>query len=112
MIGTIVSWFTSLFSWLARIFQWFKGMFVDFLEFLADLPVLILEGILDGVVYVLSGIPVPDFMQAGAIQGLFNNLSSDVLYFIDFFGIDLGLVVIGGGVLFRLTRKALTLGQW
>lgn len=112
MIGTIVSWFSALFAWIARFFQWFTGLFLDFMEFIADLPVLILNGILDGVVYVLAAIPVPGFLAQGSLQAVFNGLPSSVLYFVHFFGVDAGLVVIGAGVVFRLTRKALTLGQW
>lgn len=112
MIATIASWFASLFAWLSRFFQWFLGMFKDLIEFFTDLPLKILGGILDGVIYVLSMIPVPGFMAGGGLQGLFNSLSPDVLYFVNFFGIHIGLGIIGAGVVFRLTRKGLTLGQW
>lgn len=112
MIGTIVSWFSALFNWIARFFQWFSGMFKDMLEFITDLPIKIFGGILDGIIYALGLIPVPDFMASGGVQSLFNALSPDILYFVHFFGIDYGMGLIGAGVAFRLTRKALTLGQW
>jgi hypothetical protein len=112
MIATVVSWFSSLFAWLGSFFKWFVGIFADFMEFITDLPVLILNGILDGVIYVLSAIPVPSFMAGGGLNALFHSLPNDVLYFVSFFGIGPGLAVIGAGVVFRLTRKALTLGQW
>ncbi|WP_218568957.1 DUF2523 family protein [Pseudomonas sp. 2FE] len=112
MIATIANWFSALFAWIARIFQWFTGMFKDFMEFVTDLPVVILNGILDGAIYVLSMIPVPGFMAGGGLQSLFNGLPADVLYFVNFFGIHIGLGIIGAGVVFRLTRKGLTLGQW
>lgn len=115
MIQTIVSWFTALFRWIGRIFEWFLGMLKDVLEFFADLPVLIFEGILDGVIYLLSAIPVPEFLDTsngGILQVAFSGLHPDVQYLVNFFGIHYGLGVIGAGVLFRLTRKAATLGQW
>lgn len=112
MIATIVSWFSALFAWLGRFFQWFLGMFKDLLEFFKDLPVNILNGFLDGVIYVLGLIPVPEFMAGGGLQTLFNSLPGDVLYFVNFFGLHAGLGIIGAGVVFRLTRKGLTLGQW
>lgn len=112
MIATIVSWFKALFAWIARIFEWFKGVFLDFMEFFLDLPVVILEGFLDGVIYILVLIPVPGFLEGTTLQFLFNSLGPDILYFVDFFGLHYGLAVIGTGVAFRLTRKALTLGQW
>ena len=112
MIATIVSWFTALLNWIAKIFTWLKGMFLDLLEFIIDFPLMVLHGILDGVIYVLSMIPVPDFMASGGLQSLFNALPSEVLYFVNFFGLHIGLGIIGGGVAFRLIRKRLTLGQW
>lgn len=112
MIATIKSWLSALIAWVGRIFEWLKGLFGDFMEFLIDLPVKIFGGILDGIIYILSLIPVPDFLQQGLLQTLFNSLGSDVLYFVDFFGVDKGLGVIGAAIVFNLTRKALTLGQW
>jgi len=112
MIQTIVNWFTALFAWIARFFEWFKGLFLDFMEFIIDIPVKILSGILDGVIYVLSAIPVPGFIDGGGLQAIFDSFHPDVLYFVNFFGIDIGLGIFGAAVIFRLTRKALTLGQW
>lgn len=112
MIATIVGWFKALLSWFGRIFEWIAGVFKDFMEFFLDLPSVIIDGILDGVIYVLSGIPVPDFVQSASLQQVFNALGPDILYLVDFFGIHYGLAIVGTGVAFRLTRKALTLGQW
>jgi hypothetical protein len=113
MIQTIVSWFTALFKWIARIFEWFGGLFKDFMEFFLDLPLRILGWFLDGAIYLLSQIPVPGFLQGGSIlQVVFNALHNDVQYLVSFFGIPAGLAIFGAGVVFRLTRKAATLGQW
>lgn len=112
MLQTIVSWFTALFRWIGRIFEWFLGMLKDIFEFFTDLPLIILKGFLDGAIYLLSAIPVPSFIEAGLLQTAMNGLSSDVQYLVDFFGIPAALSVIGMGVIFRLTRKVLTLGQW
>lgn len=112
MLATIKIWFTALFAWIARLFEWFKGLFSDFMEFISDLPTLIFGGILDGVIYALSLIPVPSFLEQGMMQRLFDAMGPDVLYFVDLFGIDNGLGMIGLAIVFNLTRKALTLGQW
>jgi hypothetical protein len=112
MIATIVSWFTALFKWIGRLFEWFKGIFVDLMEFITDLPLVILRGFLDGVLFLLESIPVPSFIHSASLQALFNGLHPDVQYFVSFFGIHIALGIIGAGVLFRLTRKAFTLGQW
>lgn len=112
IISTIASWFGAVISFFKRVFEWFSGIFVDFMEFVSDIPVKVLGGILDGVIYVLSAIPVPSFVTDYGLQSLFNVLPSSVLYFVQFFGIPQALGVMGLGVAFRLTRKAFTLGQW
>lgn len=111
IIETIASWFSAVLSFFKRLFEWFAGLFGDFMEFMLDMPVKVLGGILDGAIYLLSAIPVPEFLHGG-LQSLFNALPNSLLYFVQFFGIPQCLALIGAGVLFRLTRKALTLGQW
>lgn len=112
IISTIVSWLTAIIKWVARIFEWLGGLFKDFMAFVLDLPIKILQGFLDGVLYLLGKIPVPDFLSQYGLQSLFNQLPDTVLYFVGLFGIPQGLAILGLGVAFRLTRKALTLGQW
>jgi len=112
IISTIASWFGALLAWVARFFEWFGGLFKDFMAFILDIPVKILEGILDGVVYLVNKIPAPEFLTQYSLQALFNQLPDTVLYFVSLFGIPQALAILGLGVAFRLTRKALTLGQW
>lgn len=112
IIQTIYSWFAALFKWFGRVFEWLLGLGKDFYEYLVDLPYLVLAGFLDGVIYLLALIPVPSFLANASLQTAFNGLGGEVLYLVDFFGIPPALGAIGAGVAFRLTRKALTLGQW
>lgn len=112
IISTIVSWFTAVLAWFARIFEWIGGIFVDFMNFILDLPLVILTGFLDGVIYLLNKLPVPEFLSQYSLQTLFNSLPDTVLYFVGLFGIPQAIGILGLGVAFRLTRKALTLGQW
>ena len=105
----------ELIAWLVAQWKKFtefcKGIWDDFGEWATDIPVLTLEKILDAVADLFNAIPVPAFMSQG-LNGLFLGLGSDVLYFLSQAGITQGLAVIGLGVLFNLTRKLLTLGQW
>lgn len=112
IIDTVVSWFTALLNFFRRIFEWFGGLFGDFMEFVLDLPLKILTGFLDGVLYLLELIPVPDFMTDYSLQTVFGLLPDSVLYFVQFFGIPQALALIGSGVAFNLLRKVVTLGQW
>ncbi|OSN67627.1 hypothetical protein BV349_01632 [Pseudomonas syringae pv. actinidiae] len=112
IISTIASWFAAVLAWFGRIFEWLAGIFIDFMAFLADLPLQIFGGFLDGVIYLLNKIPVPGFLTQYSLQTLFNSLPDTVLYFVSLFGIPQAIGILGLGVAFRLTRKALTLGQW
>lgn len=112
MVATIASWFAALFAWVGRFFEWFVGMFNDLMEFFADLPVLIFKGIMEGVIYLLGLIPAPDFLTQHTMGSVFSALPNAVLYFVTFIGLPEAIAVFGAGVLFRLTRKAMTLGQW
>lgn len=112
IISTISSWIKAVIAFITRIFEWLGGLFKDFMEFVTDLPVKILHGFLDGVIYLLNMIPVPDFIAQYSLQSLFNALPDSVLWFIQFFGIPQAFAIFGLGVAARLTRKAMTLGQW
>jgi len=112
IIQTLASWFGALLAWFARIFEWLLGILKDVFEFITDIPLVILGGFLDGAIYLLGLIPVPSFLAGGLLQTAIGGLSSDVQYLVSFFGIPEAFAIIGAGVIFRLTRKALTLGQW
>lgn len=112
IISTLVSWFTGVLAYFARIFQWFTGLFKDFMAFVLDIPLKILQGFLDGVVYLVNSIPAPSFLTQYSLQTLFSHLPDSVLYFVSLFGIPQALGILGLGVAFRLLRKAMTLGQW
>lgn len=112
IISTIASWLGAVLNWFASIFEWFTGLFFDLMEFIADLPIKIFGGILDGAIYLLGLIPAPEFMTTYSLQTLFSQLPQGVTYFVGLFGIPQAIAILGLGVVFRLTRKALTLGQW
>ena len=112
IIETIASWLKSLIAVFLRIFEWFGGLFKDFMEFVLDLPLKILQGFLDGVIYLLGLIPAPDFLTQYSLQSIFSALPDSVNFFVQYFGIPHAIAVLGLGVAFRLTRKAVTLGQW
>lgn len=78
---------------------------------LKDFVVWVLDALLSGVAVLLEAIPVPSFM-AGGLGGLFSALPQSLVYLLVETGMVAGLAVIGAGVLFNLTRKLLTLGQW
>ncbi len=94
--------------WLADLFSKFFNAIIDLFK---DIFVWLFDSILSAIAGALELLPVPAFMSAG-LSGLFSALPPSLLYLLDQTGFIDGLAVIGAGVLFNLTRKLLTLGQW
>ncbi len=97
MIESIIMWVVNLFK---AVFQWFEDMLLT-----------TLERILESIRFVISSIPLPDFLQY-SLQDLFNFIPSDVVYFLNMSGISEAFLFISMGVGFRLVRKVATLFQW
>lgn len=88
-----------------------SGFWSDFVEFVTDIPLIILDSVLSAIASILESIPVPDFISSG-LSGLSASVDPGILYFIDQSGIAAALSLLGAGVTFRLLRKLFTLGQW
>lgn len=95
-------------AWLAASIG---AVFSAITGWLKDFVVWVLDALLSGIASLLEAIPVPSFM-AGGLGGLFSALPQSLVYLLVETGMVAGLAVIGAGVLFNLTRKLLTLGQW
>lgn len=95
--------------------NWLLGLVKDAIkaawDFVADAFINILDLLLQGVVSVITAIPVPNFLQSG-LSGTMSQISSDVWFFASHFRLGECLAILGAAVVFRLTRKVLTLFQW
>lgn len=105
-----------LFNWLQGAIAWLWGVvkaaFVALLEMLRDTAIWIADGILTALGDMIAAIPVPSFLQSGALQTAFGQLDGSILYFLGVLRVPEGLALIGVAVGFRLLRKAVTLFQW
>ena len=100
----------SAFSdWLIGIIQeaftWLFGVLGDFF-------VSVVRLVLNGVVHLLSALPVPDFLSSYSMGSMFGGLDPGVLYFVSAFRVPECIALIGLGFGFRMLRKLFTLGQW
>lgn len=100
-IDAALSWFADS---IAAVFSAVTGWLKDFV-------VWVLDALLSGVASLLESIPVPSFMQSG-LTPLFSALPQPLVYLIVETGLVQALSIVGAGVMFYLTRKLLTLGQW
>lgn len=88
-----------------------SGIFDSIIQFLKDFVLWVLDFILTGIQAVISVVPVPSFMSNG-LTPLFSALPDPLIYLLVATGVPQALAIVGLGVLFNLTRKLLTLGQW
>ncbi len=98
----------NMLDWLGAAFL---SLLTGLLDFLKDIVVWVLDGILSALVALIELIPVPGFMSGG-LTGLFSALPQSLVYLLVETGLVAGLAVVGAGVAFNLTRKIVTLGQW
>jgi len=96
-------------EYIDAIKEFIQDIWNDFIEFMLELPKLILKGIMDAIVYVVDLIPSPDFMTDYVLSDI---IPSDLIWILNQIGFGEGLLIIGGGVLFFFLRRVTTLGIW
>lgn len=96
--------------------EWLFGIVKDFIaaavEFLKDVFVWALDGILTALADIITAIPVPDFLTQYSLGVLFGQMHPVIGYFGAELHIAQGLAILAAAFTFRMTRKALTLFQW
>jgi hypothetical protein len=104
-----------MFEWVESVLEWFldvfKEIFTALWEFTADIGVFLLESVLEVFLLVISFLTLPTFLAAG-LGSYVADIDPGVIYFLSKSGLTTGFDLIGMGVMFRLSRKLLTLGQW
>lgn len=96
-------------GWLLGIF---KRLFDALWDMLADFNVFLFETITSMILYVLSKMPVPEFMQNTSIGQMLANGGGTVMWFAEIFQLGPSLVMIGVAIVFYLLRRVLTIGIW
>ena len=102
-------------NWLKDIIEsfvlWILHLCQALLQWFEDILLTTLEKILEAIRFVISSLPIPDFLQY-SLQDLFNYIPSDLVYFLNMSGISQAFLFISMGVAFRMVRKVATLFQW
>jgi len=95
--------------------KWYLQLVKDFWvaawDFVTDAFINLLELIFQAVASLIALIPVPSFMTGG-LGSAMGGISGDVWYFASNFRLGECLAILGAAVVFRLTRKVVTLFQW
>lgn len=103
------NWLTSITTYLLSLVT---AAFTALADLIKDAALWILDLLLSGISTVIASIPAPTFLTNNNIGTLLNPLPSFALYVIQNMQIGTAMTIIGAGVVFRLTRKFFTLGQW
>lgn len=103
-------------GWLEKLTTWLKEQLVAFFsaigELFHDLGVWLFESVCDLTVWIVDNIGVPSFMTEYSFQGLFDAMGPTAGWILTTFRIGECFAILGVGMIFRLLRKLLTLGQW
>ena len=92
--------------------EFWEGVWDDFTEYLDELPIKILKGVLDAVAGVLEGIVPPEFLNNYQLGDVLAPTMPYIGFFLAQAGVSQGLSLIAAAVLFRVMRKVLTFGWW
>ncbi|MDF0607092.1 hypothetical protein HZU77_016605 [Neisseriaceae bacterium TC5R-5] len=87
------------------------AIFIAIYDVLTDISVAIIDQIWQLTSYIISLIPFPAALSGG-LQSFLNGIGGDILFFLGACGLASALALIGGGYVFRVSRKFLTLFQW
>lgn len=103
-------------GWLEDLTNWFKDAIEETWSSLVDLVhdfiLWNVENCMQMWLIALNAIPVPDFLLQYNLGTMLQSAGPTVGWLLNTFRIPEALLIIGAGWAFRLTRKALTLGQW
>lgn len=79
-------------------------------DFLSDIVIAILDLLLSAIIGLLSLLPVP--FEGTSLQVVFDQLPPEVWFFLGYLQLPACFAVLGTALVFRLSRKVLTLFQW
>lgn len=88
-----------------------KGIWDDLVQFLEDLPIKIFKGLLDAMAGVIESLDPPAFMDQPIGDSL-GPVMEYIGYFMAQGGVNEAMAILTAAIMFRLTRKAVTLGRW
>lgn len=98
----------TLTTWIIGLIKAVIGFVFDLV---ADILIYVLDMLLSAVAALINLIPVPDFMGQG-LGSIISQISPTIAYFGGALHLDLCFIPLGAAVVFRLSRKVLTLFQW
>lgn len=102
-------WLTDLTAWIWKTLKLFFDALVDLA---GDMFLRTLEQLTACILFVLSLLPLPDFMKGVSLGGMLANGGSTILWFSTLFQVGPSLAMIGSATIFYFVRRVLTVGIW
>ena len=90
---------------LSNFASWLLGLIDDFLQFLIDLPLYLLDWIWAAFVGLLDSIPIASMVEQAS--SLFSAIPSSVWYFMNVFQVPLGITFVLTAYLIRFFIRRL-----
>jgi hypothetical protein len=104
-----VGWLDQLVGWLKDALAW---LFAGFLGLVKGFLMAVVHMVLDGFLYLVSLIPVPDFLAHNSIGSMLGSAGPVIGWLGSSLDFGSAMALIAAGYAFRLLRKLFTLGQW
>lgn len=95
----------SVINGLKAIWDFLTGFWDHLVDLLLWVPRKLFVGLLDGIVYLVGLIPVPDF--SADLGSALSSVSPYIIYYWDFFALNFGLSVIFAAVVARFLVRRL-----
>lgn len=102
-------WLDDLTAWLWKVvILIFEALF----DLIGDSFVRGFQMITSAILYVLSKMPLPEFMEGTSIGSILAQGGGTVMWFAELFQLGPSMVMIGIAMVFYLLRRVLTIGIW
>ena len=96
---------------MSAILEYLGCLWDAFVAFLYDISVWVFRGIVEAFASIADLLSVPEALTSG-LSSVYSALDPGLLYFLNVSSVPAALAIIGAGVVFRITRKLVTLGKW
>lgn len=105
----LAGWLDSLTAWIWKILLLLVEAALDII---GDSFIRGFQMITSVILYVLSKMPLPEFMRDSSIGAVLAQGGGTVLWAAEVFQLGPSMIVIGIAIVFYLLRRVLTIGIW
>lgn len=87
----------------------FRDLLRQFIDFIIELPLILLQFVYNLVLTILDLIPAPDFLTQVTLS---DYIHPDLGYFLTVSSVPEAVALLGAGIVFKIIRRLVTVGIW